>query len=626
MDSVGVMDIPGYRIVRKIGQGAMASVFLAVQTSLGRRVALKILAPALAAQKGFTTRFLNEGRIIAYLKHPQIVNVYDLGSHQHDYYLAMEFLSAGTLEQRVKEGIGIVQSMRIVKQIAMALKYAHQQGVIHRDIKPQNILFRDDDLPVLTDFGIARLIDGGPHLTIPGRTMGSPLYMSPEQVSGHRIDQRADLYALGILFYKMLTRKLPYESDQIVAIALMHKAAPIPVLPDDLSAFQPVLNNLLAKNPDDRFASAQEVIDAFAQIESKYPLLTRATDSGCQQSAAQPAEGRINLLDACQTHPPDDSASQTLEHPYAVDTAGRTLPAGDQATMRPDPSEQEMKIPVPATVKSRAVWKRGAVIAALLVFGVGLTLAIIGREPFTSWPRPASHPVAPITAIASRRPLRINEKSNLKQPVLKPSSPLQGDPAGTAETTAGRRTAVDNKIAELQAVAQEQLARYHLTLPAGDNSYETYRQILALDPSSRVAESISIGIGQAYRRLALGAKAKGRLQQGMKYVDSGLRIRPEDSSLLALQSELNAGIAEQNRFKIEQQERRLAAEHAAIEDRRKAERELGERKKREAKRVQLERQRAEQEEKEQPKARIVNEEPDTNGNGSEKHTRLFGTF
>lgn len=185
---------------------------------------------------------------------------------------------------------------------------------------------------------------------------------------------------------------------------------------------------------------------------------------------------------------------------------------------------------------------------------------------------------------------------------------------------------MDRKIAELQAVAQEQLARYRLTSPAGDNSYETYRRILALDPSSPVAEDIATRIGKAYRRLALGAKAEGRLQQGLKFVGNGLRIRPEDSALLALQTELNTGIDEQNRLKIEQQERRRAAERAEIEERRKAEQALAERKKEEAERIQLERQRAEQQAKEQPETRVVTEQPETNGNGSEKHSRLFGTF
>jgi serine/threonine-protein kinase PpkA len=154
------------------------------------------LAPALAAQEDFTTRFLNEGKIVAYLNHPQIVNIYDLGSHNHFYYMAMEFLPGGTLEQKIEKEISLAKAVHLVKQIATALEFAHLRGVIHRDIKPRNIMFRKDGLLVLTDFGIARLMDGGTQLTLPGRTLGTPCYMSPEQISGEKVDSRTDLYSL----------------------------------------------------------------------------------------------------------------------------------------------------------------------------------------------------------------------------------------------------------------------------------------------------------------------------------------------------------------------------------------------------------------------------------------------
>lgn len=339
----------------------MASVYLAVQTSLGRQVALKVLAPALAAQRGFTTRFLNEGRIIAYLKHPQIVNVYDLGSHHHNYFLAMEFLPAGTLAQRIRKGISPARSVQLIKQIATALGFAHQQGVIHRDIKPQNILFRDDGLPVLTDFGIARLMDGGPQLTIPGRTLGSPLYMSPEQINGCTIDARADLYALGILFYKMLTNKLPYESDQIMAIALMHKSAPLPILSDDLSAFQPIVNKLLAKNPDHRFPSAQELIDALARIESEPIFTARETDRSDavpQPRAGLDAAGRIGLLGLERTNQSDVSSFRTLEPTFGADQARPSPPGQDQAGLLPDQPIQKPERTALLSSGGRSAWKK----------------------------------------------------------------------------------------------------------------------------------------------------------------------------------------------------------------------------------------------------------------------------
>jgi serine/threonine protein kinase len=597
----------------------MASVFLAVQESLGRQVALKVLAPAFAAQRGFTSRFLNEGRIIAYLKHPLIVNVYDLGSYGHDYYLSMELLPAGTLEQRIKEGIGVVQSVGIIKHIATALGFAHQQGVIHRDIKPQNILFRDDGLPVLTDFGIARLINDGPHLTIPGRTLGSPLYMSPEQINGHKIDARADLYALGIVLYKLLTRKLPYESDQIMAVALMHKTEPIPILPDHLLLFQPVLNQLLAKAPNDRFSSAQELIDALVQIESKFALPEHGTDrrvNGCQPPVQkQPDSGRVCLLDTSPIHTLDALSRHALEPTMAASENQRNETVQDQEGLGTVTTNPAIRSRVAVTAsKDRSAMKKAAFLSASAL-AVGLSVALLWLALFSGSPQPSPRAASATQGDKFLESHQVLAGSNPRQSEKMPLSPRQGD-----------RSAMDSKVGELLARAHEQLARYRLTSPTGDNCYETYRQIVALDPASQAAQSIKNSIGEAYRRLALGAKTRGRLKQGLLYADKGLKVQPEDPMLLALQVELRSGIAEQIGIKIERPERQRAVEQAEIEEVREAEQALAERNSKEAELIQLERQRAEQEVKEQPKPKVVIEQPETTGKDPDKHSRLFGTF
>jgi serine/threonine protein kinase len=158
--------------------------------------------------------------------------------------------------------------LEIVKAIGKALGYAHSHGIVHRDVKPQNILFRSDDSPVLTDFGIAWFVDGNTQVTMPGQVIGSPHYMSPERVAGKKIDARSDLYSLGVLFYQMLTTKLPYEADDPIAIVLMHSTAPLPVLPSEFTRLQPILDKLLAKDPDDRFANAEQFINALMRIEN----------------------------------------------------------------------------------------------------------------------------------------------------------------------------------------------------------------------------------------------------------------------------------------------------------------------------------------------------------------------
>ncbi len=261
--------IPGYSIENEVGKGGMATVYLAIQESLRRRVALKVMAPALTSDKNFAERFLKEGQIVAQLDHPQIVTVFDFGTYHHLYYLSMEYLPGSTLEQKIREGLSNEHAVQIIKTIAEALGYAHSQGVLHRDIKPHNILFRRDGRPVLTDFGIARFIDDNVHLTAPGLTVGSPSYMSPERVSGKNIDARSDLYSMGVVFYQMLTGELPYQADSPISVAIKHCSEPLPTLPTACGKFQSILDKLLAKEPDNRFPNAEAFVTALNDFETQ---------------------------------------------------------------------------------------------------------------------------------------------------------------------------------------------------------------------------------------------------------------------------------------------------------------------------------------------------------------------
>ena len=269
------MNIPGYRIIREIGHGGMATVYLAVQESLGRQVALKVMAPALAADRNFGERFLREGRTVAQLSHANILAVIDIGAVGHSYYLAMEYVSGGDLKQRTSQGaVPPGEALVILRQVAAALGYAHSHGFVHRDVKPDNILFRDNGSVVLSDFGIAKAIGSGTQMTGTGMTIGTAHYMSPEQAQGRsELDGRSDLYSLGIVFYEMLVGRVPYEADNTVGIAMQHVQGVLPELPKYLSTYQPVLDRLLAKNPGDRYADAEELIGAISQLESGRPLM-----------------------------------------------------------------------------------------------------------------------------------------------------------------------------------------------------------------------------------------------------------------------------------------------------------------------------------------------------------------
>ena len=262
------MQIPGYQIERELGQGGMAIVYLALQESLHRPVALKVIKPVLTTDEEFAQRFLREGRIIAQLSDPHIVTVYDIACYEGTYYLSMEYLPGGTLQQRIRGGLPLAEALSIAKAIVAALHYAHRRNIIHRDIKPQNILFRENGQPVLTDFGIAKTLGASTIMTRTGLSLGTPRYMSPEQIRGQGVDARADLYSFGVLFYEMLTGNVPYAADDSFALAMMHVTAPVPKLPAPLGRFQPLLNKLLNKDPDQRFQTGEEIIPAIDASEA----------------------------------------------------------------------------------------------------------------------------------------------------------------------------------------------------------------------------------------------------------------------------------------------------------------------------------------------------------------------
>jgi len=262
------LQIPGYRIIRKINQGGMSTVYLAIQISVGRIVALKVMTPSLTSDPAFNERFQREATIVGQLSHPNIVAIYDIGRADDLNYIAMDYLPNGSVHDKMINGMTAEEALRVTREIANALDHAHEKGYIHRDIKPENILFRADNSAVLSDFGVAKGIVGVSRMTHVGTVVGTPHYMSPEQTRGQTVDARSDLYSLGVLFFEMLTGSLPYQGEDTVTIALKHISAPIPKLPLQYQAYQKILEKFLAKDPDQRFQSGQEVSIALEQVEA----------------------------------------------------------------------------------------------------------------------------------------------------------------------------------------------------------------------------------------------------------------------------------------------------------------------------------------------------------------------
>jgi serine/threonine-protein kinase PpkA len=262
-----LIEIPGYNILRQLGRGGMATVYLATQESVQRDVALKVMSPTLLADPDYGERFLREARIAAKIHHRHVVGIHDVARIGDCNYIAMEYLGGGPILARDGTPRAVPFSLRITREIALALNYAHARGFVHRDVKPDNILLRDDTSSALTDFGIARAADSATRMTRTGAVIGTPHYMSPEQARGRTVDGRADLYSLGIVLYELLMGRVPYNADDSLAVGIMHITQPVPVLPEHLSALQPVLNRLLAKQAEDRYQTGQQVADAIEQIE-----------------------------------------------------------------------------------------------------------------------------------------------------------------------------------------------------------------------------------------------------------------------------------------------------------------------------------------------------------------------
>ena len=258
-----------YRIINQIGHGCMATVYKAYQPSMNRNVAIKVLPSQLAESKEFTKRFQQEAHTIARLEHAHILPVFDYGESDGISYFVMRYLQAGTLKDKMEAGpLSLTEIDRIFTQLADALSYAHSQGVIHRDLKPANALIDSQGNLFLTDFGIAKLLeDSSPRLTQTDAIMGTPAYISPEQAQALKVDQRSDIYSLGIILYEMVTGRVPFVADTPLAVILKHVSDPMP-LPSSIKtdipeSIEQVLLKSLAKNPNDRFATAAEFVSAW---------------------------------------------------------------------------------------------------------------------------------------------------------------------------------------------------------------------------------------------------------------------------------------------------------------------------------------------------------------------------
>ena len=261
-----------YRIVERLGRGGMAAVYKAYQPSLDRYVAIKVLPAHLADEPGFAERFRREARAVAKLEHPHILPVHDYGQEGERTYIAMRYVEGGTLKDLLGKPLALPLIVDLIGQIAEALDYAHEHGIIHRDVKPSNVLLDRGNWALLTDFGVARMVEATQQLTGTGVGVGTPAYMSPEQGQGKKVDRRSDVYSLGVVLYEMLTGRVPFEAETPLAVVWKHVNEPLPLPrslnPETPGAFERVVLKAMAKEPGQRFETAMALGEAIARADA----------------------------------------------------------------------------------------------------------------------------------------------------------------------------------------------------------------------------------------------------------------------------------------------------------------------------------------------------------------------
>lgn len=414
-----------YELVEFLGQGAMGEVYKAFQPSVERFVAVKVMHTHLAHEEELLERFRQEAKNIAKLQHPHILHLIDFEIQDNQYYMVMDYIKGKTLGALIKEtgALAPAEALRITAQLADALTYAHQLGIIHRDIKPSNIMFMDDSLscPVLTDFGLARMM-GKEGMTLTGAIIGTPAYMSPEAVRGEEIDERGDIYSLGVVLYEMIMGHPPYSGRTLYSLMLKQVNEPVPVprdiKPDIDDSLNALLLKVLAKEAGERFQSATEFYDAIQQsllISTAKASLTTRTYLSSRTKRAKVEQKRYQLPSPCLLF---ILTSGVVLLALLTLALGLLFNTGNQASVLDTTNELATSTPVQALVPTTTSEAAMSVDSASpTVLASQTSLPTVTRVPTASPPPPTATPalLLPIEAgAASVGQLRFVDNNNLR--------------------------------------------------------------------------------------------------------------------------------------------------------------------------------------------------------------------
>lgn len=622
----------------------MAAVYLALQQSLQRQVALKVMSRTFLDHPSFRERFLREGQILAKLSHPNIITVHEMSFFASRCFIAMEYLPKGTLAERIPEGLALQETVTIIKAIAEALDYAHRRGFLHRDVKHSNILFRDNNMPVLADFGIARPLQEHTELTQAGLAIGTLRYMSPEQASHQKLDARSDLYSLGIVFHEMLTHEKAYGAVRPV---FRHNTRAIPALPRRLAFLHPVIEGLVAESPSHRFRDAKEFLEVLDKALSRAKTLfgkrafvllgntgevrlnkaPRAASNGKsvdllrhrRSAAAWPWAGAglvstFGALTIWFSTPLSDNTPQIdrlLAEAEQHFASGQWIePAGDNAyqsyrqVLQLSPGHTKAldgirNIADQFAREARLQWQKGQIRESLSTLEQGLELApehsrlqllhqkvnrdlqLVAQQAriasllsnakqhmengriVSPKGNNAYETILEVLALEPQNPhalgqaqsvvshlrdlaKREQEKGEFATALTHVSAGLAMVPTDKELLSLRKELTVDQQqgpsqkvtVAALLGRAEAQVKEMRLTQPNGDNAYDSYMQILKLEPRNEAAQAGIKTIADQYARLASKKRVKGELLQSQRLIERGLSIAPEHEALLTLNKEI----------------------------------------------------------------------------------------
>jgi serine/threonine-protein kinase PpkA len=585
MREPAAMDIKGYELEMLIAEGGMASVYLAVQQSLCRPVALKMLKKF--DKQADAQRFLSEGRLIASLDHPNIITIHDIGVAGERHYISMEYLEGGSLEDRIKEGLSVDEALGIAITIGTCLEVVHRQGIIHLDVKPANILFHANGTVKLTDFGIARSVAFDSTQSKEKTALGSPYYISPEQAQAQPVDGRADIYSLGIILYEMLTNRKPYQADSHMETIVAHVTRPLPSLPEELAVLQEALAKMIAKKPEQRFASAAEMVGYLKAMQ-----WVMAATHGTRVSKGASGDSRATLgsrwrsrLKANPWRGARSFRARRFTQWTAVGAACLVALLGFRYTQKGPgeassaqlgavaPGVQELAVVVADTPAGSPSGE----LAPATTFDNGSgsdpqPKALIGLP---------EDPVAPPQIEGSEA----GGEEEVGQSLIAKAAPTSqtdstdgaaggqgllpaGAPQSQAESAPPREDGSPS-IEELLAEAQASLDDYRLMVPANNNAFHFYSEVLAREPGREEALEGLDRIARRYAGLAKTEIDRGNHRKARMYLQRGLQVRGGDERLLQLKAELHA--REQQREEqrqaelLAQREADLRAQQAAAE-------------------------------------------------------------